>query len=911
MVNSNIKKSENDKREGYTYVLPNKLRVFIINDKDAETACVAMLVKIGYFQDSVSGMAHFLEHMLFNGTTKYPDENAFSSYISKHNGYQNAYTTHDHTCYFFTVSQDGLNEGLEMFGEFFISPLLNKDCVDREKEAVNSEHIKNINDDGWRRQELLRAASNEEHWFKNFGTGSNKTLAIENIDIKVREFFEKYYSSHLMTLVVLTNDKIENKKNIIDRIFTRINIRDIDEKFLILNKPILETPKVIKYLPIEEDHRMILTWELPFFKKTPYESPIEFFCILVGNEQKDSINDILLKKGYIISIAAYIREVIMDKCLFSIEIKMTPLGEKKKHEIIGIIYDFFELLKKNVESDDLKELYDEQLKLNKYKFDHFEKSNCSDTVLELCTIINMFDIEMTDVFVKEIKQEKYTQKVKNNLNKILSELTPEKMITMIGSKKYSGEKYKDRIKKYNHYGTEYIIKNKSFVYKIMNGKINLPKKNEFISLSNKIYNIKNSDPVLIKDDKITTYWMQNIKYNVPDIFILIKINIEIALENVYTDTCLKLYLMSLETEICDLIYKWRSALYDYSLLYNDGCIYLKINGNHEKINDVLSVFIENLKKIDLITTNSFESSKLNLIKNDRNSIFLPPYLKIMSNFKKSINKAYYNSNDRLKIIDKIEREDVIKVFNKIIENNNILLFVAGNCNEKHIIEINKIVKNMGTNKYDYSEFNKKYYREIKKTEIHEITNDNEIEENYCNGYYIYIDNYKFKEFKKWGKQYCILKILDNMISTEYFDELRTKESFGYITSGKIVSVGDPGEDICYYLFLVQSPNKTPKEITLRTQKFINEFTKKIKDIDEKEIEIMKNSYITSMMEEFNNLSELSYYMFDIIENGCNNFDYREKMCEYCREIKKSDLEKFYEEKFLNGKNLILQLNKKN
>src|SRR5690242_5413941 len=103
MIMPNILKPKNDNRDSYTYELPNKLRVFIISDPDTEIACATMLVKVGFFQDTIPGIAHFLEHMLFNGTKKYPDEKMFSTFIANHNGSQNAYTAHDHTCYYFSI----------------------------------------------------------------------------------------------------------------------------------------------------------------------------------------------------------------------------------------------------------------------------------------------------------------------------------------------------------------------------------------------------------------------------------------------------------------------------------------------------------------------------------------------------------------------------------------------------------------------------------------------------------------------------------------------------------------------------------------------------------------------------------------------------------------------------------------
>ena len=57
-------------------------------------AAAALIVGAGSFHDppGVQGMAHFLEHMLFMGTEKYPVENAYDSFLSKYGGDNNAFT---------------------------------------------------------------------------------------------------------------------------------------------------------------------------------------------------------------------------------------------------------------------------------------------------------------------------------------------------------------------------------------------------------------------------------------------------------------------------------------------------------------------------------------------------------------------------------------------------------------------------------------------------------------------------------------------------------------------------------------------------------------------------------------------------------------------------------------------------
>lgn len=68
---------------------------------EADKAAASLDVHIGSAHDPspLFGTAHFLEHMLFCGTKKYPIENEYSEYISKHGGYENAWTSDQDTNY--------------------------------------------------------------------------------------------------------------------------------------------------------------------------------------------------------------------------------------------------------------------------------------------------------------------------------------------------------------------------------------------------------------------------------------------------------------------------------------------------------------------------------------------------------------------------------------------------------------------------------------------------------------------------------------------------------------------------------------------------------------------------------------------------------------------------------------------
>ena len=83
-------------------------------------------VNAGSLQDppDVLGLAHFTEHMLFYSSEKYPEEDAYSKFISDHGGHTNAYTAAENTNYHLDVNWSHLEPALDRFAQVPIPPAL-------------------------------------------------------------------------------------------------------------------------------------------------------------------------------------------------------------------------------------------------------------------------------------------------------------------------------------------------------------------------------------------------------------------------------------------------------------------------------------------------------------------------------------------------------------------------------------------------------------------------------------------------------------------------------------------------------------------------------------------------------------------------------------------------------------------
>ena len=158
--------------------LTNGLQAYLISDPDANISGAMMSVKVGSWEDPGKhpGLAHFLEHMLFLGTRKFPIESEYNRFITEHGGQANAFTSPTNTNYLFTVQNNALEGALDRFSSFFKEPLFNPSGVSRELQAIDQEYAKNLEQDHVRQLYVFKELANPEHPFHSFNMGNNETL---------------------------------------------------------------------------------------------------------------------------------------------------------------------------------------------------------------------------------------------------------------------------------------------------------------------------------------------------------------------------------------------------------------------------------------------------------------------------------------------------------------------------------------------------------------------------------------------------------------------------------------------------------------------------------------------------------------------------------------------------------------
>ncbi len=121
-------------------ILPNGARLLLIPLSGVESVATSVMVGVGsrYEEKTTNGISHFLEHIVFKGTQKYPTTDDVN-FIERLGGLQNAYTDIDITCYHNKVLFEDWKSGLEINKELALFPRLEQKHIDKERNVILEE----------------------------------------------------------------------------------------------------------------------------------------------------------------------------------------------------------------------------------------------------------------------------------------------------------------------------------------------------------------------------------------------------------------------------------------------------------------------------------------------------------------------------------------------------------------------------------------------------------------------------------------------------------------------------------------------------------------------------------------------------------------------------------------------------
>lgn len=186
-----------------TYMLDNGLEVVVIEDNRAPVVVHMLWYKIGSADEPVgaSGVAHFLEHLLFKATDVL-EAGEFSATVAANGGSDNAFTSYDYTAYFQRIAADRLELMMQMESNRMNNLRITKADIETERSVVLEERNQRTeNSPNALAREQFRAAQFQNHRYGVPIIGWKHEM--EQLDLQdALDFYDLYYSPNNAILVV-------------------------------------------------------------------------------------------------------------------------------------------------------------------------------------------------------------------------------------------------------------------------------------------------------------------------------------------------------------------------------------------------------------------------------------------------------------------------------------------------------------------------------------------------------------------------------------------------------------------------------------------------------------------------------------------------------------------------------------
>ena len=183
--------------------LDNGMQIVIVPNHRVPAVLQMVWYKIGGAEDppGKSGLAHFLEHLMFKGTAANPP-GAFSALISRNGGRNNAFTAQDYTAYHETVSRDRLDLVMRLEADRMTGLVLDDKIVAPERDVVLEERRMRVdNEPASLLAEQLRAALFLHHPYRNPNIGWEHEIR-ELGTADALAFYRNWYAPNNAILII-------------------------------------------------------------------------------------------------------------------------------------------------------------------------------------------------------------------------------------------------------------------------------------------------------------------------------------------------------------------------------------------------------------------------------------------------------------------------------------------------------------------------------------------------------------------------------------------------------------------------------------------------------------------------------------------------------------------------------------
>ncbi|NWN60198.1 pyrroloquinoline quinone biosynthesis protein PqqF [Pseudomonas allii] len=314
--------------------LANGLRVSLRHAPRLKRCAAVLSVAAGSHDVRLAwpGLAHFLEHLLFLGTERFPTDDGLMAYVQRHGGQVNASTRERTTDFFFELPDATFAGGLERLADMLTHPRLALEDQLREREVLHAEFIAWSQDAQAQQQVALLEGLAVNHPLRGFHAGNRDSLPVERETFQqaLQEFHTQFYQSGQMTLSLAGPQSLEALEGLAQRFSEQLTSGSLHPQCA---PPPLMQGQAQRYQHIAKDHlHQVITCDAP-------REALEFLCTWLNASAPGGLLAELKARHLASALQASVLYHFAGQAVLDIDITLSGPAESAT-QVEALLYDW-------------------------------------------------------------------------------------------------------------------------------------------------------------------------------------------------------------------------------------------------------------------------------------------------------------------------------------------------------------------------------------------------------------------------------------------------------------------------------------------------------------------------------------------------------------------------------------------
>lgn len=885
--------SPNDNNNYQFITLNNQLRVLLISTPDAENASAALAVEVGHFNDpdDRQGMAHFLEHMLFLGTEKYPDGGEYHQFINRHGGSHNAWTGPEHTNFFFSIENDYLAPALSRFSQFFICPTFNSDLIDKEREAIDSEYRLKLLDDMRRTNEVYKSICNPRHPFAKFSVGSKTTLEdrpAQSIRQDLIDFYTNEYCAGKMALVLHGAGELDELQQLAEKYFSDIPYhgRPISYPDVPMYLPEQHNVK-LSVVPHKDLKKLILSFPLPKVPSWYKTKPLSLIAHLIGYEGAGSLLSQLKNEGLVNSLSAGTGSSGYNFSEFTISTHLTEQGLAQQDRIIKLIFEYIQLIKK--EGCELWR-YQEKQRINQAAFQYQEAAKSIDLVAHLA--INIFRYPPQDILFGSYRMDTFDGDL---VNSCLGKMSVDNLRLTLVSKQAQAEQHT------RWYNTPYLMTPISEADKQRWSSsertlsMHLPLANSYIPEHLTVKSLETEDQparVLIAHDGLRLWYKQDHQFRVPKGHVYAAIDSPAANTSPRHVALTRLYIELLHDDLAEMTYPAEIAGLHYDIYAHQAGVTLHLCGYSPKMFQYFEMLIAQIRLRNFAEPR-FSEIKHQMIRGWQNAAKARPINRLFENLGVAVQPKQYESEQLAVQMADVTLEELHQHISELFAEVHLEALVNGDWHEHEVLQFGASLQ------HHISQIAKP--REQLPREVIQVNQQGTLIRELDSQHHDSAVIFYLQSPQANDRQTALFSLLNHIMSASFFNEIRTRQQLGYMSGTAYYPINRHPGMILY----IQSPVAGPAKLITAIETFFEDFQKLLENMDKEDWQHSLQGILTQILEPDANLRMSSQRLWVSIGSKDYDFNHRQLIADAIVKLTPADLQQFISQQLEQPERLLM------